>query len=102
MRTTTDRGFAIIKFEDRYGAPCSLQMSSLASEQAVWLGVDDARARILATDAAANGVETDADCGWVSYPIPEAVLLNTRMHLTREQVAELIPVLQRFVADGEI
>lgn len=36
---TTQRGFSIIRFLDRYGQECSLQESSLATEPAVWLGV---------------------------------------------------------------
>ena len=98
----TERGFSVVEFTDRYGAPCSLQMSSLASEDAIWFGVDDAQPQILASKAASHGVETDEVCGWAPYPLPEDVLLTTRMHLTREQVAELLPVLQRFVATGEV
>jgi len=40
--------------------------------------------------------------GWVDYAIPEDVFLTTRMHLTREQVKMLIPILQKFVDTGEI
>lgn len=41
----TSRGFEIIHFDDRYGAKCSLQQSSLAEyavpgSSAVWLGLD--------------------------------------------------------------
>jgi hypothetical protein len=36
----TQRGFALITFTDSYGAECSLQKSSLATEDAVWFGVD--------------------------------------------------------------
>lgn len=38
--TTTARGFAILRFADRCGAPCSLQKSSLAGEDCIWLGRD--------------------------------------------------------------
>jgi hypothetical protein len=37
----TSRGFGLIKFSDRYGQHCSLQESSLATEGAIWLGVDN-------------------------------------------------------------
>jgi hypothetical protein len=94
--TKTDRGFALIEFTDRYDAPCSLQKSSLATEDAIWIGVDDADPKILASKVQEGGT------GWVKYPIPEDVSLNTRMHLTREQVAELLPHLQKFVDTGEI
>ncbi|EES51170.1 hypothetical protein NE172_01985 [Clostridium botulinum] len=49
----------------------------------------------------ASKTETEGT-GWVAYPIPEDVLLSTRMHLTRGQVKELIPILQKFVDTGEI
>lgn len=35
----TKRGFALIEFKDQYGAACSLQKSSLATADCVWLGV---------------------------------------------------------------
>jgi hypothetical protein len=36
------------------------------------------------------------------YPIPKEVLLSTRMHLNREQVKEIIPILQKFVDTGDL
>lgn len=99
---TTHRGFAVANFIDRYGAKCSIQKSSLATEDAIWLGVDDADPKIMASQAHAHGVNTSETTGWVAYPIPKEVLLTTRMHLTRDQVAELLPVLQRFVSTGEL
>jgi len=68
----TNRGFTICEFTDRYNSKCSVQESSLATEAAIWLGVD--------TDF--NGKEC------------------TRMHLTIEQVQELLQLLQTFVDTG--
>lgn len=101
-QTLTQRGFAHIEFYDKYDAKCSLQKSSLATEDAIWFGVDDADPSIMASDAESVGIETSEKFGWIKYPIPKSVLLNTRMHLTREQVAELLPTLQKFVDTGEI
>lgn len=98
----TDRGFPAYHFRDRYDEQCSLQLSSLATEPAIWLGVNDAKPQIMARDAAAHGVRTSETTGWVPFPVPKAVLLNTRMHLTREQVAELLPMLQHFAETGEL
>lgn len=98
----TQRGFVHGKFEDLYGAKCSIQASSLASESAIWLGVDDAQPQVMASEAAMVGVLTDKSCGWVPYPIPPQVLLSTRMHLSQEQVKMLLPALQRFAATGEL
>lgn len=92
----TQRGFAFYEFKDRYNVPCSLQKSSLATEDAIWFGVDDPDPQIMASDTPQGGT------GWVKYPIPENVNLKTRMHLTVDQVKELIPILQQFVKTGEI
>lgn len=40
--------------------------------------------------------------GWLPYPIPKDVHISTRMHLTRDQVASLLPALHRFVETGEL
>jgi len=98
----TKRGFALITFTDRYGVECSLQKSSMAFESAIWLGPSEAQPKILASMTKALGVETDQTTGWVPYPIPEAVSLTTRMHLTQNQVKELLPILQHFAETGEL
>jgi hypothetical protein len=99
---TTSRGFDLHDFHDLYGHSCSLQKSSLASEDAIWLGVNDPNPRILHGDAKRLGVETDATCGWVDYPLPDEVLCTTRMHLSQQQVKELLPFLQRFAESGSL
>jgi len=72
--TKTERGFPVDRFTDRYGSECSIQKSSLAFEDCIWLGVD----------------EDFKGCEGV------------RMHLTREMVAELLPYLNQFVKTGEL
>lgn len=76
---TTSRGFAIAKFKDRNGEACSLQKSSVATEDCIWLG----------RDAADKDPDTSAPLGG-------------RMHLTQSQVADLLPFLRRFVLTGEL
>lgn len=98
----TGRGFEIVKFTDRYGEKCSLQASSLAEHEkpgtsAVWLGVDDARPIVMASEAEMVGVKTDETTGWVPFPVPDAVQIHTRMHLDREKVAALIRHLQSWL-----
>lgn len=95
----TGRGFQIVEFKDRYGLDCSIQQSSIATEACLWLGVTDAKPEIMATDAPKHGVFTQETTGWVPFPVPQEVLLHTRMHLSREQVRSLIPVLQRWLED---
>jgi len=90
-RKKTHRGFPYYEFRDRYDVPCSLQKSSLAFEDAIWLGTDDEQPRVLKQGK-----------GWVDYPMPEEYSVNTRMHLTRFQVFRLLPVLLKFVLTGKI
>jgi hypothetical protein len=71
---STPRGFARGNFVDRYGSGCSIQESSLATERAIWLGVD----------------------------IPFDGEPDTRMHLTIEMVQDLLPLLHRFVETGTL
>ena len=101
----TGRGFEIIKFLDRYGVPCSLQMSSLADYEepgtsAVWLGIEKASPKVLASKAKSVGVETSETTGWVPFPIPDEVLVNTQAHLSRDQVAGLVRHLQAWLSTG--
>ena len=99
---TNARGFKIGTFEDRYGAMCSIQESSLATEFAIWLGVNDIEPKIMARDALELGIPIKQATGWVEYPIPDQVLITSRMHLTKKQAADLIPLLQKFVDTGEL
>jgi hypothetical protein len=63
----TERGFKKGDFTDAYGEKCSIQESSLAEEDCVWLGIN-----------------------------------NSRMHLTKSQVKELLPLLKHFAKTGEL
>ena len=100
--TKTARGFDRIEFTELGGAKCSLQKSSAAENDYIWFGANDI------------GVK-----GFVPYGQPSAwqditekdikekfgvqdIVSNSRMHLSREQVKELLPYLQKFVKTGEI
>lgn len=99
------RGFPYAEFTDRYGIKCSIQKSSAALEDCIWLGVNDPNPQVMWKDAIALGLRVEylSDfTGWVDYPLPEQVVCTTRMHLTIEQVKALLPLLQRFVETGEI
>jgi len=74
----TGRGFRRSDFSDLYGAQASIQESSLATEHALWLGLNE-------------GVHhhVTGDC-------------MARMHLSRELAAALLPLLQHFVDTGEL
>lgn len=99
----TQRGFRIGKFVDRYGELCSIQKSSLATEDAIWLGIEDANPQIMQSDAVKLGlVKLIHPCGWMKYDMPKEVLMSTRMCLTKKDVKALLPILQKFVETGEI
>lgn len=100
--STTQRGFAQANFLTGDGVACSIQKSSVMGTDAIWLGVDDPDPKVLATKAASVGVTTSETTGWVPYPIPDEVLISTRMHLTRDEVKALLPLLQHFAETGEV
>lgn len=106
-KNKTERGFSIVEFKDTTGAPCSLQASSRIGEyddsmsrpgtSAVWLGIDEVKPIVMASQATSVGVITKKTTGWVPYPVPPQVQMNARMHLDREQVAGLILRLQEWL-----
>ena len=80
----TGRGFLVLAFDDLYGQKCSLQNSSLATEGAIWLGVDNTGPQLTGPSGSKN----------------EEV--GARMHLTRKQVEQILPSLLTFVEKGYI
>ena len=96
------RGFQGYASKDLNGHEFSLQKSSVATENCIWFGINDAAPVVMAFDAKRLGVETDAKVGWVPYPIPEEVLLHTRMHLSQDQVRKILPSLIRFAFTGKL
>lgn len=86
----TSRGFPVLTFRDRYDAECSMQVSSLATESCVWLGMDN--------PTIMRGV----------MPLPkeeaEAGQLRAlgRMHVDRRLATDLVAVLAHWLAHDEI
>lgn len=72
----TERGFLRADFEDLNGDSCSIQESSLATESAIWLGQDE-------------GTHHHGQC-------------MARMHLSQEQVKQLLPALKYFSKYGTL
>jgi hypothetical protein len=85
-----ERNFGVYDFKDHYGHGCSLQKSSLATENCIWLGVDDA------------APEVNRGKGWEKVELPLGTVCHSRMHLTRKQVSDLLPILIRFAKTGNI
>ena len=90
---TTQRGFQITSFKDDYGLECSLQKSSAATKDCIWLGINKPKLTIFEDKNLGKYIETE---------MPETFMVDSRMHLTREQVAELLPYLENFVKTGEL
>lgn len=102
-KITTERGFSLLTFSDLYGTVGTVQKSSLATTDAIWLGVKELKAEVSVHDATKMGLDiSKAVNGWVPYELPPEVIAHQRLHLNQEQVAELIPILQKFVDTGEL
>ena len=89
----TNRGFDIASFTDSYGEVCSLQKSSSAFVDNIWLGISKPTLTVFENESKGKYIVTN---------MPENFSVNARMHLTREQVAELLPYLQKFVETGDL
>lgn len=96
LERTTQRGFAKIEFEDLNGVGCSIQASSLATQSAIWLGANEIGLKKFVPYEGWSDVPTPNELGGISH------IANTRMHLSQEGVAKLLPVLQLFAETGEL
>lgn len=92
-KNKTNRGFDIASFTDSYGEKCSLQKSSSAMEDKIWLGIDKPKLTIFENEKMGKYIVTN---------MPKHFMVTSRMHLTREQVSELLPYLINFVETGEL
>lgn len=93
--TTTQRGFAIGTFTDANGVECSIQKSSLATDDCIWLGANDIGLKLFEAYKGWKDVDT-------TFTMERHYSANTRMHLNRDQVKELLPLLQHFADTGEL
>ena len=89
----TQRGFTKGKFTDYNSINCSIQESSLATDDCIWLGIDVPRLTVFEDASMGKYIETDLPKNWS---------VDSRMHLTRQQVSDLLPLLQRFVDTGSL
>ncbi|WP_417777118.1 hypothetical protein [Stutzerimonas xanthomarina] len=86
----TERGFPRIEFQDLYNESCSLQLSSLAEQPAIWFGVDNPLPRVLGEN------------GWTNVELPEGAVIPSRMHLSCDQAKALMKYLHAFIETGDI
>ena len=92
LKPANDRGFLRGEFKDQYGYKCSIQKSSLATSDCIWLGVNEPNPMIQSGDGR----------GWIDFPLPSGVQCVTRMHLNQRMVKKLLPLLQHFAETGEL
>jgi len=85
----TQRGFQKVEFTDLYGSECSLQQSSLATEGAIWFGMNSDGSFELKPPYSKSRNDPAVDTGG-------------RMHLSQGQMAVLLPLLQHFVETGDL
>lgn len=90
------RGFEYQKFEDANGVECSIQESSVATDSLIWLGANDIGLKEFVANRP-GGAWQDVE---LADTMQHHYVANNRMHLTRDQVASLIPILQHFVNTG--
>ena len=95
MRTTA-RGFALHNFKDANDIECTLQKSSSAMADKIWLGASDIGLKRFEPGIGWSNVELKSDPHGVHY------VANNRMHLTQEQVRKLLPLLTKFAETGEL
>ncbi len=100
------RGLRYVEFKDVSGIECTLQMSSLATEAAIWFGVDNANPQILRSNARRMGIPDPTNDsegnGYQPYLLPQEVSMTTRMLLSQKRVKKLLPLLKHFAKHGEL
>ena len=93
------RGFKVGEFVDRYGEKCSLQESSIATEGCIWFGIDEPTLTLFETEQLGkykNVTDREAGAALGGFKLSAA----SRMHLTQDQVAAVLPALQFFAING--
>lgn len=98
----TSRGFVFYQFTESNGNVCSIQKSSAAERDLIWLGCDKLNIQGFTPygqpESWANITEEQINEKFGTKYISG----NNKMHLNRETVAKLLPILQKFVDTGNI
>jgi hypothetical protein len=89
----TQRGFENTKFKDSYDNECSIQKSSAAADDYIWIGIDNPKLTVF---------EDEKMGKYINTIMPKKWMVDSRMHLSRKQVAKILPILQKFVETGEL
>lgn len=98
----TQRGFQYIEFNTGYG-PCTIQKSSNINDS-IWFGHDDISVKHFIPfrePDAWQHIDLEELLG-VTEDNDQSIVANNRMHLSRELVGQLLPILHHFVDTGEL
>lgn len=105
----TNRGFRRRNFTDALGEECSIQESSTATEERIWLGIDEPKLTAMSIDVPKlPSIEWVPDegstktTGWSTAVLPKNAHIFGRMELNREMCKKLGKILTRFAKSGEL
>lgn len=87
----TNRGFGLVEFTDSNGVKCSIQQSSLATQNCLWIGCS--------TD---YYMQLSPGKGWEKVEIAQNQLVNDKMHLNESQVRQLVARLEIWLETGSL
>ena len=90
-RSRTGRGFALYEWVDSYGEKCSIQKSSIATADMLWLGVDSPSVQLVGRVGPPRPFE-----------LPPDAMVSSRMHITRAQARKPAKLLAHFAETGEL
>lgn len=66
----------------------------------LWLNNMDSKPMIMADDAKRLGIRTSQEEGWIPFPLPDEVELFSAIHLTKDNIKELISRLSEWLEIG--
>ncbi len=101
-KTQTGRGFDLYEFHESGGDLCTLQKSSAMEEDYIWLGAKHLVIKGFMPYHQPDPWQTVSEKDIKDKFGFQDILGNNRMHLSRNQVAALLPILQKFVETGDI
>ena len=106
-KSYTNRGFGHIEVELRHGEQLSIQKSSLATENAIWMGAaeENVKAFIPSEERAPYFDWVDIDVRELikmKHSRVDGIVTNTRVEITQEKMKELLPIFKHFAETGEL
>lgn len=105
----TNRGFKRGNFTDALGEECSIQESSTATEERIWLGIDEPKLTAMSINVPGlppiKWVPDEGSTkttGWSTAVLPKDAHIFGRMELNRKMCRKLGRILTRFAETGKL